>query len=201
LGVEVGLLTADVREGEEAPVVVGTAHCVLDEEWNLVAVPDADSLVFGGAGSVEKGFRLLYRSAVASRERLIVQTRSPEHHALVTALRGDYEAFAAEELPKRRSLGYPPHAHLAEIVFEGAGETVQLAVESGLKPALRNGVEMLGPVPFPGKGGRSVWRVLLKSRKRGALAEVAALVAKETAEGRGRSAGLKAWINMDPEEA
>jgi primosomal protein N' (replication factor Y) len=197
LGVEVGLLTADVRE--EAQVVVGTARCVLDEEWDLVAVPDADSLLFGGAGSVEKGFGLLYRSAVASRERLVVQTRSPEHHALVAALRGDYEAFAAEELPKRRSLGYPPHAHLAEIVFEGAGETVRLAVESGLKPALRNGVEMLDPVPFPGKGGRPVWRVLLKSRKRGALAEAAALVAKEMA-GR-RSGGLKAWINMDPEEA
>ena len=201
LGVEVGLLTADVREGEGNPVVVGTAHCVLDEEWDLVAVPDADSLLFGGAGSVEKGFRLLYRSAVASTEHLVVQTRSPEHHALVTALRGDYEAFAAEELPKRRRLGYPPHSHLAEIAFEGAGETVRLAVESGLKPALRNGVEMLGPVPFPGKGGRPVWRVLLKSRQRGALAEAAALVAKEMAGGRGWSAGLKAWINMDPEEA
>jgi len=201
LGVEVGLLTADVREGEGTPVVVGTARCVLDEKWDLVAIPDADSLLFGGAGSVEKGFRLLYRSAMASRERLVVQTRSPEHHALVTALRGDYEAFADEELPKRRSLGYPPHAHLAEIAFEGGEKTVRLAVESWLKPYLRNGVEMLGPVPFPGKGGRPVWRVLLKSRQTGTLVEAAALVAKETAECRGGSGGLKARINMDPEEA
>ncbi len=199
LGDEVGLLTAHVREGEGAPVVAGTAHCVLDEEWDLVSIPDSDALLFGGAGSMEKGFRLLYRSAVASRERLVVQTRSPEHHALVAALRGDYEAFAAEELPKRRSLGYPPHAHLAEIVFEGAGKTVRRAVESGLKQALPSGVEMLDSAPFPGEGSRFVWRVLLRSRKRGALGEAAALVAKETAEG--RSGALKAWINMDPEEA
>ena len=201
LDVEVGLLTADAQEGEGAPVVVGTAHCVLDEEWDLIAVPDADSLLFGDAGSLEKGFGLLYRSALASRECLIVQTRSPEHHVLVAALRGDYEAFAAEELPKRRSLGYPPHAHLAEIVFEGTGETVRRAVESVSKPALQNGVEILDPVPFLGEGSCPVWRVLLRSRKRGALAEVAALVAKETAESRGRSGGLKVWINMDPEEA
>lgn len=201
LGVQVGLLTADVREGETAPIIAGTAHCVLNEEWDLVAVPDADALLFGSAGSVEKGFRLLYRSAASSRDRLLVQTRSPEHHALVAALRGDYETFAAGELPKRRSLGYPPYAYLVEIVFEGSGEMVRSAVKSGLMPVLRNGVEMFDPVPFPGEGRHPLWRVLLRSRQRGALVKAAALVAKQTAENHGRSRGLKAWIDMDPEEA
>ncbi len=201
LGVQVGLLTADLREDETAPIIVGTAHCVLNEEWDMVAVPDADSLLFGSAGSVEKGFRLLYRSAAVSRDRLVVQTRSPEHHALVAALRGDYEAFAAEELPKRRSLGYPPHAFLAEIVFDGAVETVRSAVESDLKPVLRNGVEMLDPASFPGEGSRSLWRVLLRSRKQGPLVKTAALLAKQMAENNGRGRKPKAWINMDPEEA
>ena len=201
LSVQVGLLTADVREGETAPIIAGTAHCVLNEEWDLVAVPDADALLFGSAGSVEKGFRLLYRSAASSRDRLLVQTRSPEHHALVAALRGDYETFAAGELPKRRSLGYPPYAYLVEIVFEGSGEMVRSAVKSGLMPVLRNGVEMLDPVPFPGEGSHPLWRVLLRSPQRGALMKAAALVAKQTAENHGRSRGLKAWINMDPEEA
>lgn len=197
LGVEVGLLTASVREGEGAPVVAGTARCVLEGEWDLVAVPDADSLLFGS--SVEKGFRLLYGAAEASRDWLLVQTRSPEHHALRTALRGDYEAFAATELPKRRALGYPPHAHLAEVTFEGSEEAVRRAVESRLRPALRDTVQMLDPVPFPGDGGRTVWRVLLRSRKRAAVAEAASLVANEAAGARGRDA-LKAHINMDPEE-
>ena len=198
LRVEVGISTASGREEEDAPVVVGTARHILEGNWDVVVVPDADSALFG-AGSVEKGFRLLYAAAEASRDRLLVQTRSPEHHVLRAALRADYEAFAAAELPKRRSLRYPPHAHLAEVTFEGAEETVRRAVESRLRPSLGDGVEMLEPVPFPGDGGRTVWRVLMRSRRRGALAEAAALVARLAAESRGRSK-FEARINMDPEE-
>jgi primosomal protein N' (replication factor Y) len=202
LGVEVGLLTASEREGEGAPVVVGTARCVLEEGWDLVVVPDADSLLFVGAGSVEKGFRLLYGATEASKTGLLVQTRSPEHPTLQAALRGDYEAFAAAELPKRRALKYPPHAHLAQVTFEGSEEAVRRAVESRLRPALGSGVELLDPVPLaasPGDEGPPVWRVLLRSRRRGALAEAAALVARLAAESRGRG-GLEARIDMDPEE-
>jgi primosomal protein N' (replication factor Y) len=196
LRVEVGLSTSGVREGEGAPVVVGTAQCMLEGEWELVVVPDADSLLF--AGSVEKGFRLLYGAAEASRDRLLVQTRSPEHHVLRAALRGDYEALAAEELPKRRSLQYPPYAYVAEVVFEGSEEAIRRAVESRLRPVLkRSGVEMLDPVPFPGDRGRPVWRVLLRSRRRGALAKAATFVARLAAGTRGR---LKVRIDMDPEE-
>jgi primosomal protein N' (replication factor Y) len=199
LRVEVGLVTAEAREEEAAPVVVGTARCVLDAEWDLVVVPDVDSLLIGGTNSTERGFGLLYGAAQASRNRLLVQTRSPEHHVLQAALRGDYEAFAAAELPKRRKLRYPPYAHLAEIVFEGAEETMRLAVESRLRPALGCAVEMLDPVPFAGNRGRSAWRVLLRSRQRVALARAAALVGRFVAEDRNRS-GLEARINMDPEE-
>ncbi len=196
--VEVGLLTASLREGERAPVVVGTARYVLQKEWDLVVVPDVDSLLFsGGAGCVEKGFRLLYGAAEASKERLLVQTRSPDHPALRAALRGDYETFAAAELPKRRALGYPPHAHLAVITFEGSEEAVRRAVESQLRSAMGQGVELLDPVPLAGDGERPTWRALLRSSKRGLLAEAAALVARLAAETRG---GLKVHINMDPEE-
>jgi primosomal protein N' (replication factor Y) len=197
LQVEVGVATASGREGEDAPVVVGTARCVLEEEWDLVAIPDADSLLF--AASVEKGFRLLYGAAGASNERLLVQTRSPDHHALRAALGGDYEAFAAVELPKRRALMYPPHAHLAEVTFEGSEKAVLRAVESRLRPALAKNVELLDPAPLPRNGGRPIWRALLRSRKRGALAKAAALVARLAAETRGRDR-IIARINMDPEE-
>jgi primosomal protein N' len=128
-----------------------------------------------------------------------VQTRSPEHRMLRAALRGDYEAFAAAELPKRRASGYPPHAHSAEVTFEGTEEAVWRAVESKLRPALGSEVELLDPVQHPPDGGRPVWRVLLRSRKRGALAEATALVARVAVEARGQGR-LKASINMDPEE-
>ncbi|MDP8951669.1 MAG: hypothetical protein M3N18_05435, partial [Actinomycetota bacterium] len=201
LNVDVGLLTASWREGEEAAVVAGTARCILEGDWDLVVIPDAESLLF--AGTVEKGFRLLYRAAEASSAKLLVQTRSPEHHVLRAALQGDYEAFAAVELPKRRALGYPPHAHLAEVTFEGSEGAVRRAVESRLRPALASsGVELLDPVPLAvssGAGGPPTWRVLLRSRKRGALAEAASLVARLAAGTRGRDK-LEARIDMDPEE-
>jgi primosomal protein N' (replication factor Y) len=202
LGREVGLLTAEAREAEGARAVVGTAHCVLEEYWDLVVVPDADSFLLGEAAcSVEKGFRLLYRAAEASRERLLVQTRSPGHHGLQAAVRGDYAAFAADELPRRRALGYPPHAYLAEVVLEGSESVVRGAVESRLRPAVSGPeVEMLDPAPFS-EGGRHAWRVLLRSRRRAALAKAATLVARLAAEVRNRSNdGVKVRINMDPEE-
>lgn len=200
LGVEVGLLTASEQDGEGAPVVVGTAQCVLEGEWDLVVVSDADSLLF--AGSVERGFRSLYKAAEASRDRLLVQTRLPENHVLRAALRGDYEAFAAAELPKRRALGYPPHVHLAEVTFVGSEEVVRSAVESKLRPALGSGVELLDPVPSSGEEEAPTWRALLRSRKRIAVADAAALVARLAAESRGSRRGkLTARINMNPEEA
>jgi primosomal protein N' (replication factor Y) len=202
LDVEVGLFTASEREGVEAPVVVGTARCVLEEEWELGVIPDADSLLFSEAGSTEKGFRFLYKAAEASKDQLVVQTRSPEHPTLQAALRGDYEAFSAAELPKRRALGYPPYAHLAEITFEGTEKEVRRAVELCLRPALGSGVELLDPVPIaappsPENGRLPAWRALLRSRKRAALTEATALVARLSAR---RSGGLKTRINMDPEE-
>jgi primosomal protein N' (replication factor Y) len=203
LDVQVGLLAADVKE-EGAPIVVGTARRILEREWDLAAIADADSLLFGGAGSVEKGFRLLYGAAEASRDQLLVQTCSPENHVLRAALRGDYETFAATELAKRRALKYPPYAHLAEVTLEGPEEMVRSALESRLRPTLRNGVELLDPVPLAvpplSEGGNHhVWRALLRGRKRAAVAEAASLVARLALETRGRGK-LKARINMDPEE-
>jgi primosomal protein N' (replication factor Y) (superfamily II helicase) len=197
LGAEVGLVTASGREEETAPIVVGTVRCMLEEEWELLVIPDADSLLF--AASVEKGFRLLYGAAEASSTRLLVQTRLPDHPALRAALRGDYKTFAAAELPKRRALKYPPHAHLAEVTFEGSEEAVQRAVESRLRPALGSGVELLDPVPLSGDGGRPAWRVLLRSRKRHSVAEATGFVAQLAAKTHGHD-GLKVHINMDPEE-
>jgi primosomal protein N' (replication factor Y) len=197
LDADIGLLTADKKERGGALVVVGTARCITDREWDLIAIPDVDSFLFF-ADSVEKGFRLVYRAAEMGRRRLLVQTRFPNHHTLRTALQGDYEAFAAEELPKRRALLYPPHAHLAEFAFEGPEEAVRRAVESRLRPTLKDGTKVLESVPHSRSEGQSVWRVLLRSPRRDALAESAAYIARLAAEDRGRN-GLKVHINMDPE--
>lgn len=195
LGKPVGLIAAGERELEDASVVVGTARCVLDREWDVVILPDTDALLFG-SGAVERAFRLVYGAAEAARELLVVQTRLPEHYALRAAVRGDYPAFAAAQLPRLRSLGYPPFAHLASLTLEGPENTVRRAVESWLRPSLEPGIEMSAPVLLAGAGGSPTWRVLLRSRKRSAVARAATLAARLAAQ----THGLKARVDVDPQE-
>ena len=193
----VGLITAGERELDDAPVIVGTAHSILDEEWDAVILPDADSFLLGSStGAVERAFRLIYGAAEAARKLLLVQTRLPEHYALRAAVRGDYPAFAAAELPRLRALGYPPFAHLASLTLEGPGETVRRTVELRLRPALEPGVEMSAPVLLAAAGGAPSWRVLLRSGERPLIARAATLAARLSAQTR----GLRARVEVDPEE-
>ena len=197
LGVRAGLITADQRERTGAPVVVGTAPRILDEEWDAVIVPDADAFLgASGIGAVEKSFRLFYRAAEAARGLLLVQTSLPEHYALRAGVSGDYEAFAEAELPRLRSLAYPPFGHVASLTFGGPESAVLGAVESRLRPALGPEVEMSSPVPLGRSGGLSTWRVLLRSRGRSAVARAAAGAARAAA----RTHGLTVRVDLDLEE-
>jgi primosomal protein N' (replication factor Y) (superfamily II helicase) len=197
LGVRVGLITAEGRDDAGAPVVVGTAPRILQGEWDAVILPDADAFLAGsGIGAVERSFRLFYGSAEVARKLLLIQTRVPEHYALQTAVRGDYEAFAAAELPRLRALGYPPFAYAASLTFEGSESALFGAVESRLRPALEAGVEMSGPVLLGRTGDRTAWRVLLRAKRRPAVARAATLAARIVA----RTRGLEVRIDVDPEE-
>jgi primosomal protein N' (replication factor Y) len=195
LGEPVGLITAAARALEDAPVVVGTARCILEREWDAVILPDIDAVLLGSSiGAAERAFRLVYGAAEVARRLLVVQTRLPEHYALQTAVRADYPAFAEAELPRLRALGYPPFAHLASLTLEGPEDTVRRAIESRLRPALEPGVEISAPVFLAGAG--PAWRVLLRGGDRPAVARVATFAARLAAQ----THGLKARVDVDPEE-
>jgi primosomal protein N' (replication factor Y) len=197
LGVRVGLITAEVQDNADAPVMVGTAPRILEGEWDAVILPDADAFLAGsGIGAVEKSFRLFYGSAEVARKLLLIQTRVPEHYAMRAAVRGDYEAFAAAELPRLRALGYPPFAYAASLTFEGSEAALFGAVESRLRPALEAGVEMSGPVLLGHAGETTAWRVLLRARRRPVVARAATLAARIAA----RTRGLEVRVDVDPEE-
>lgn len=195
----VGLLTAGDRLFEAAQVVVGSARSILEREWDVLLVPDVDSMLHGSdARAVERAFRFIYRAAEMTRRKLFVQTRVPEHYALRTALRGDYQGFAASELVRLRDLGYPPFGHVAYLMLEGPEAAVRGAVESRLRPALGTEVAMSGAVPFRGAGGPG-WRVMLRGRERAEVARAAGLAARLVSKGRG-TRGLKLRVEIDPEE-
>lgn len=196
----IGLLTGEDTDLPDARIVVGTAHRTLSREWDTVIVPDADGMLLGsGMGVVERGFRLLFRAAESARQRLFVQTRVPEHYALQAALRGDYPAFASAELPRLRSLGYPPFAHLADVAFEGAEKAARRAVESALRPALNAEVRMSGLVPLTLPQGPPAWRVLVRGRERASVTRIGEMAARLAANTHG-DGGLKVKVNIDPEE-
>jgi primosomal protein N' (replication factor Y) len=197
LGTQVGLITADGREHTGASVVVGTAPRILDAEWDAVVLPDADAFLgASGVGAAERAFRLFYRAAESARGLLLIQTRLPEHYVLRAGVRGDFEAFAEAELPRLRSLAYPPFGHVAALTFGGSESAVLGAVESRLRPALGPEVEMSSPIPLGRAGKRSAWRVLLRSRGRSAVARAAAGAARAAA----RTHGLTVRVELDLEE-
>jgi primosomal protein N' (replication factor Y) len=193
LDTPVGVVTAEREEAPEAGLVVGTAHRILRQEWDVLAIPDADSLLLsGGFRAVERGFRAIFTAGEQARERLVLQTRDPEHYALQAALRRDYAGFARAELSHRRTLEYPPYSCIAVLTLEGGEEAVSRAVESSL-PELDPDVRALGPIPLE-NGSR--WRVVLRAPERPAVAASAGRIAREISGAR----RVKLRVDIDPEE-
>jgi len=88
--------------------------------------------------------------------QVLVQTLCPDAPAIVAALRHDLPGFAAEELPYRAALGYPPHSSMVRIVIRGPVATATLAAADELARQLHSAsvgapaeFRILGPAPAP----------------------------------------------------
>ncbi len=85
-----------------------------------------------------------------------MQTFSPDHPAIRAAVRHDFAAFAAGELPIREQLRYPPFASMVRLVVRGPVEAVAAQFALHLAQRLRAAVDslrldarVLGPAPAP----------------------------------------------------
>ncbi|MBN1859719.1 primosomal protein N', partial [Candidatus Bipolaricaulota bacterium] len=113
----------------------------------------------------EQAFQLL--ASVRGRMdhgMLYIQTRFPEHEALVAFGEDDADGFVEQELSHRRAMFYPPFSHLAQlrIVAEGPGTASLVAqVEKALR---RLPVVVLGPSPTPAGGAAKSVTLLLKAK-------------------------------------
>src|SRR5947208_13802879 len=90
----------------------------------LAAVVDADTaLALPDFRAEERTFQLLTQLAGRSGRdapgRVLVQTFQPDARPIAYAARHDVQRFLAEELARRRALGYPPFRHLVRIVVAG----------------------------------------------------------------------------------
>jgi primosomal protein N' (replication factor Y) len=151
---EAGLLAA---EHGEVDILVGTQILAKGHNFpklTLVGILNADlGLRVPDFRSSERTFHLLTqvagRAGRAERPgRVVLQTYSPEHPAIVHAVAQDFEGFAESELPYRRSIGYPPFTVMA--LFKSEGESPETARDplNDLRNRLMrcHGLKMLGPI-------------------------------------------------------
>jgi len=99
----------------------------------------------------------------------IVQTYCPEHPAVRFAADHDYDGFARRELDERRALRYPPFSRFAYVGVIGRDRSsVERAVgEYRELLAGVDGLEVLGPAPYPIARVNNEWRyrLALKSQQ------------------------------------
>jgi primosomal protein N' (replication factor Y) (superfamily II helicase) len=132
-----------------------------------------------------------------------VQTFSPDATPIQAAVRHDFAAFAAVELPNREALGYPPFASMVRIVVRGRTKTVAQSLADAIGRSLHEraettsaAVRVLGPAPAPmvKLRGNFRYQLQLQSPNSDALRDVV----------RGAMAALRvpqgaAWIvDIDP---
>lgn len=155
---------AAFREGE-VRILLGTQMIAKGLDFpdvTLVGVINADTaLHLPDFRAAERTFQLLVQVAGRTGRgpkggRVLVQTFSPDHAAIRAAVRHDYHTFAAEELPNRQALMYPPFASMSRLVIRGPKETVAREFAGHLAERLtaalareENPARVLGPAPAP----------------------------------------------------
>lgn len=178
---EAGLLAA---ENGEVDILVGTQMLAKGHTFpklTLVGILNADlGLKIADFRAAERTFHLL--TQVAGRAgraelpgRVILQTYSPDHPAIVHAVAQNFVGFAEAELPYRQGMAYPPFAALS--LYRSEGETPEAAHEPlrHLKTELLRvpGLRILGPLEAPIAKVKDRYRMqlILKASARTILTE------------------------------
>ncbi len=155
---------ARFRDGE-VRILLGTQMIAKGLDFpnvTLVGVINADTaLHFPDFRAAERTFQLV--TQVAGRTgrgerggRVLVQTFSPDHPAIVAAMRHDYAMFAEGELPSRQALHYPPFGSMIRLVVRGPSEPVTSQFSETFAGHLHDTLanaefnwRVLGPAPAP----------------------------------------------------
>jgi primosomal protein N' (replication factor Y) len=164
----------------------------------LVGVVSVDTgLALPDFRSAERTFQLI--TQVAGRAgrgdrpgRVLIQTYHPYHYVLRHACAQDYEGFYNEEIQYRQNHSYPPFVALASLLVHGPdlgrvrADSLELRKQLDAANEQRR-CRILGPAPAPLSRlkGEHRFQLLLKSRSRRVLREVADAALKS-----GSSSGL-----------
>jgi len=162
----------------------------------LVGVVSVDvGLALPDFRAAERTFQLI--TQVAGRAgrgdrpgRVLIQTYHPYHYALRHACAQNFESFYEEELRYRQNHSYPPFVALASLLVHGPdlGRVRNDSLELRKHLDAANGerkCRVLGPAPAPLSRlkGEHRFQLLIKSRSRKHLREVADAALKAAADG------------------
>jgi len=106
---------------------------------------------------------------------VILQTYSPDHPAVVFGMAQDFQGFAAQELPYREAMGYPPYTAMSLYKSEADSPGEALGLLADLRQRLEAipGLRILGPLEaqVPRVKDRFRAQLILKAVHRGPLGE------------------------------
>jgi primosomal protein N' (replication factor Y) len=191
------------READRA-VLLGTQMVAKGHHFAgvaLAAVVDADTgLGLPDFRAEERTFQLVTQLAGRSGRdapgRVLVQTFQPDARPLGLAANHDVPRFLADELARRRELGYPPFRHLVRVVATGPDERGPAALLEELKAGVSG--ELLGPAPLLRLRGRHRAQLVAKTGEPRRVAARAAQLLASAAPAM-RNAGVTAVVDVDPQ--
>ncbi|MDD4169067.1 MAG: primosomal protein N' [Desulfotomaculaceae bacterium] len=198
-------------QDRQADILIGTQMIAKGLDFpgvTLVGVINADTtLHMPDFRAAERTFQLL--TQVAGRAgrgslpgKVLIQTFNPEHYSITAAAAHDCNRFYLNELPVRRSLGYPPFSHLARLLFthEHEEEVKKGAVQAKelLKEILSvddRKISLLGPAAAPLNKikDRFRWQLVIKALRREILRDVI----RECLSRLERDRAFKPVVNVD----
>jgi primosomal protein N' (replication factor Y) len=200
-------LTAVLRRFAEADraVLVGTQMVAKGHHFAgvaLAAVVDADTgLGLPDFRAEERTFQLVTqlagRSGRSAPGRVVVQTFQPDARPIVHAARHDVARFLAEELERRRELGYPPFRHLVRVVADSPEPPDAMGLLGEIAVGL-DGADVLGPAPLLRLRGRHRAQLLVKTDRVRPVSARAAHLLSAAAPAMSR-AGVRATVDVDPQ--
>ncbi len=168
-------------QSHEADILIGTQMIAkgLDIPLvTLVGVINADvALYLPDFRAGERTFQLL--SQVAGRAgrgrwggRVIIQTYTPEHYAIVAAAKQDFRAFYEQEIAFRRQYGNPPFNRLASLIYahtnpercQGETEQMMLLLREERDSQGLASTTLIGPSPAHTQRirGRYRWQLIIR---------------------------------------
>jgi len=198
----------------DADILLGTQMVAKGLDFprvTLVGVIYADAgLNMPDFRSAERTFQLL--TQVAGRAgrgkrpgEVILQTFYPDHYALTTAAKQDYEAFFREEMECRRELRYPPFSRMANLLFDGRLEDRVIEAAEWIASHLAgssgsDSVHFLGPAPQPLSRlkGKHRWHLAMRATRHASLKSLCETAFDAWDERERRLSSVRLSVDVDP---